>query len=158
LIFNQIDESKIARARADVKAIQTAIMMFKKDTGCFPNRTAGADGLTNTIQVLVSDGSLVSNIGTTNWNGASSPLLSHLRTNDVGYPAATWKGPYLPDASPDPWGNAYMVGVKNFDDTVAGAPNAVGAVWVISAGPNGTIETGINDDTLSGDDIGIRIR
>lgn len=150
MIFNQIDESKIARARGDVKTIQTALMMFKKDNSCFPNRTNGADPATNTIQVLFSEGVVITDLATKGWNGADNQLLNHLRINDNGYPAAMWKGPYLASADADPWGNRYMVGSKNFD--------GAGPVWIFSAGPDGIIQTGIDDDVLSGDDIGIRLK
>jgi general secretion pathway protein G len=152
LIFNQIDESRVARARGDVKTIQSSIMMFRKDNSCFPNRTVGADPTTNTIAVLFSDGNPISNLATTNWNGTNDLLVNHLKTNANGYPAALWKGAYLPEAGADPWGNTYLVGSKNFDDP-AGKP-----VWILSAGPDGILQTGINDDALSNDDIGIRVK
>ena len=37
MIFNQIDEAKIARAQADCKSISTAILLFRKDLGKWPN-------------------------------------------------------------------------------------------------------------------------
>ncbi len=57
----------------------------------------------------------------------------------------------------DPWGNAYMVNVAPLGK--AGQP-----VWVISAGPNGLLETTVSDtgyfaaEILTGDDIGFRIQ
>ncbi len=150
MIFNQIDESKIAKAKGDAKTIQTAIMMFRKDNSCFPNRTTGADPTTNTIKVLFSEGTPIVDLTTKGWDGANNQLLNHLRINDNGYPAAMWKGPYLPAADPDPWGNRYMVGAQNFENN--------SAVWILSAGPDGIIQTGINDDILSGDDIGLRFK
>lgn len=43
-----------------------------------------------------------------------------------------------------------MIGAKNFD--------GAGPVWILSAGPDGIIQTGIDDDVLSGDDVGIRLK
>ncbi len=55
--------------------------------------------------------------------------------------------------SPDPWGNAYVVN--------AGVP-ADAAVWVLSAGPDGVIDTPfIQPDALAatqGDDRALRVR
>lgn len=150
MIFNQIDESKISKAKGDAKSFQTAITMFRKDNSCWPNRTNGADPTTNTIQVLFSEGTAIADLATKGWNGSNNQLLNHLRINDNGYPAAMWKGPYLPEAGADPWGNQYMVGAKNFENS--------SAVWILSAGPDGVIQTGIDDDILSGDDIGIRLK
>ena len=151
MIFNQIDESKTAKAKGDVKTIQTALMMFRKDNSCFPNRTNGADPTTNTIQVLFSEGAQIADLATKNWNGTSDQLVAHMRANEVGYPAAMWKGPYLPAFDADPWGNRYMIGAGNFDTTGTSS-------WILSAGPDGIIQTGFNDDALSGDDIGIRLK
>lgn len=150
MIFNQIDESKIAKARGDSKTIQTALMMFRKDNSCFPNRTNGADPATNTIQVLFSEGNVIADLASKGWDGANNQMLNHLRLNDNGYSAALWKGPYLATADADPWGNRYMIGAKNFDGT--------GPVWILSAGPDGIIQTGIDDDVLSGDDVGLRLK
>jgi len=55
----------------------------------------------------------------------------------------------------------YMVGAKNFEESVGGVPKpdpTPKPVWILSAGPDGIINTGIDDDILSGDDIGIRFK
>lgn len=52
------------------------------------------------------------------------------------------------ETSPDPWRNAYLVNA-----------GASGATWVISAGPNGILETPFQGATVAqGDDIAARIR
>ena len=48
---------------------------------------------------------------------------------------------------PDGWGNRLLVN--------AGGP---GAVWVLSAGPNGIVETAFDGTQPEGDDIAVRIR
>ena len=53
--------------------------------------------------------------------------------------------------TPDPWGNGYVVNLR------AGAK---AAVWLLSAGPDGTLQTpfdGSSSSTL-GDDVGRRLR
>jgi hypothetical protein len=56
--------------------------------------------------------------------------------------------------SADPWGNCYVV---NLAAIAAGEP---AIVWVLSAGPNGVIDTPFvtASETLAGDDVGIRVR
>ena len=52
-------------------------------------------------------------------------------------------------AAPDPWGNQYLV--------ISTGP--AGPVTVLSAGPNGIVETPFNDaGRPSGDDIGYQVR
>jgi hypothetical protein len=78
-----------------------------------------------------------------------------------------WNGPYFSsDIEADPWGHRYSVNVALIDLS-PGAATASGqakmAVWVISAGPNGIIETPFAASILSsaqpgGDDIGTRIQ
>jgi hypothetical protein len=55
--------------------------------------------------------------------------------------------------SRDPWGNMYICNIR--DINTPGVP-----VWIISAGPNGTIDTSVDPSQAStaGDDIGIRIK
>jgi hypothetical protein len=50
----------------------------------------------------------------------------------------------------DPWGRAYVTNATEFLTT--------GAVWIISAGPDGIVQTGRGAMDLSGDDIGVRIK
>lgn len=63
--------------------------------------------------------------------------------------------PLLPSArmEPDPWGNQYLV---NTSGLVRGA-----TVWVLSAGPNGIVDTPFDapgGSQPAGDDVGARIR
>lgn len=52
--------------------------------------------------------------------------------------------------SPDPWGNEILVNASAGKDS---------SMWVISAGPNGIVETGFADAASpTGDDVGARIR
>ncbi len=51
--------------------------------------------------------------------------------------------------SSDPWGHCYLVNADAFEKKTDEKP------WVLSAGPNGRIDTSTNDKNPSGDDIGI---
>lgn len=101
---------------------------------------------------------------------AADRLDVHLRLNGRAYPDGTsnpgsgWNGPYLskPLAS-DPWGHAYLINTG----FLRGMPPRAGwctrcAVYVISAGPNGLIETPfqqpIANANIFGDDLAVRIQ
>ena len=70
-------------------------------------------------------------------------------------------------AQPDPWGNAYLVllGRTHIDSATTSADRAL-PVLVLSAGPNGAIETPFDPATNDagivsfggGDDVGVRVR
>lgn len=156
MIFGQIDESKKSRAQADIKSIATAISKFRMDTGAWPNRDVGTDPTTNTIQVIATDPSAnvqYPAVGASNWPLTTDAVVRWMMSyfgpydpanpTDTGaprnYPKAMWKGPYLTDAPADPWGHSYLVGAKNFDDATGLLP-----VWIISAGPDGIIQTPID--------------
>lgn len=154
MIFTQIDESRIARAQGDMKSIQNALMLFRKDVGTWPDKTAP-----NVVGVtLLYTGSL-STIPTqtgTNWNlGTAQQLFNHLKTDDNGAYGTLWKGPYLNATEADPWDHAYIINADQFSGT--------GPLWVVSAGPDGIVQTSANADVCSdtkngGDDICLRLR
>lgn len=97
-------------------------------------------------------------------------LDAHLRVNDHRYsavpdgPRAGWNGPYLAAAvDGDPWGNAYLVNVKFLTATPSRHDaRPADAVFVLSAGPNGVVETPFAQTVKTarafGDDIVIRIQ
>lgn len=153
MIFNQVEESRLSRAQGDCKSIQTAIMRFRNDVGRWPNLQSGTTNFT----FLYSNGYTAGGAADTQLGPLSytltpaSGLMDHLTSNDPGYPAAMWKGPYINDLTADPWGNPYIVDAAGLD-----TPSL--PVYVISAGPNGTFETSAGVTNLGGDDIGIRIK
>lgn len=146
LIFKEIDESKITRASADVKSISSALFVFRKDTGQWPVSASCEP----TITLLHGSGTLPAFAAAT-WDQSSFNSLNfYLNTDDNGCWPTTWKGPYMATVSPDPWGYAYVIDAKEFMTN--------GATWLLSAGPNGNVETGIADAAPVGDDIGVRIK
>jgi hypothetical protein len=107
------------------------------------------------------------------WLEATSGVIDdHLRTNRRGYryrrpgEYGGWNGPYLStEIKGDPWGNRYSINSQWLDSgsSVAdgqGRPRR--AVFVVSAGANGVIETPfeqpVTDAQAAGDDIVIRIQ
>jgi general secretion pathway protein G len=78
------------------------------------------------------------------------------------YPS--WRGPYLSvDLSSDPWGRAYVINVIPLfcGETVTGAApaGALGLGWILSGGPNRTIQTLFTDSKVhaDSDDVGTNL-
>jgi prepilin-type N-terminal cleavage/methylation domain-containing protein len=176
-IANIINDARVARARSDSQTLVGAIVQFYKDNGFFPQWATASGGGPGTAQsrvdLLVSRGNIPAEDQPSPWTTGRSDLLSNqLLINAPVYtlkaPSSQfgWNGPYLsPDLGADPWGNRYVVNVGLIDVTAGplgrnGAPKS--AVWVLSAGSNGIIETLYSQlaiaATLGGDDIGIRIQ
>ncbi len=153
LIFKEIDESKITRATADIKSISTAIMVMKKDTGNWPNLDGSTVDCNPTMTLLVGAGNMPGNMAAQGYNGMTYSLIdSYLAEEGTNCYGAKWKGPYMAHVGKDPWGNAYIINADSFSAT---AP-----VWIISAGPNGQIDTAANSVTIAAgiDDVGVRIK
>jgi prepilin-type N-terminal cleavage/methylation domain-containing protein len=178
-VIKHLDDSKRARAQNDCLVIGAAIGSFYKDVARFPNmNAAGAPNVT----LLVSQGNIPAmGTGVTTWNAATTAaacdLLSNHLTDDTPknqstniYPTATtapgsefiWRGPYQTSFPADPWGNRYAVNIGNATSTSTNS----NAVWVLSAGPDGRIQTSFNPAqpavgttlTASGDDIVYRLK
>lgn len=107
------------------------------------------------------------------WLEAATGLIDdHLITNRAGHrvkrPSDTsgWNGPYISAViKSDPWGKRYMVNTGWLSGGATAADEKGDmrrAVFVVSAGDNGVIDTPydqpINDASLQGDDIGVRIQ
>jgi Type II secretion system (T2SS), protein G len=130
----ELPDGKLVRAQADLKSIQVALDRFKADYGLWPTRVDGAVSATATVEVLFSEGGKIASPGT--WP-VDNPLVykqlaGYFVDNDRNYPPKKWKGPYLKETA-DPWGNTYLVGVRNLEKSLP--------VWIISAGPDGILQT-----------------
>jgi hypothetical protein len=72
-----------------------------------------------------------------------------------GYPTdldRSWRGPYVDDVTADPWGRKYVANVWNAHG------DRGGPLWVLSAGPNGRVDTRPSSRTVSGDDVARLLR
>jgi type II secretory pathway pseudopilin PulG len=162
------EATKEAEAEVEVQVIQRAIVKLARDTVRFPlykdgARTAGEPE----IELLRGPGEDPIDHDGLKWLTTTKvdDLENHLVKNNPGavryatngrFP---WQGPYLGRIDPDPWGRRYLVNIKNAHP----AENPGRVVWVLSAGPNGKIET---DPTAladanpapGGDDIAVRIK
>ncbi len=157
-VLKYISEAQSDRAQSDVGNISAMINDLIKDTGQYPgNKLASGKTFLCSGTSTIAGG----NFGGTTANCES--LENHLVVNSPGTAATTddypstgklrWKGPYITNSTDgDPWGNAYEVNAS----TLVGGNTSV--TWVISAGPDGTFQTSTSSTTLSGDDIGVRIK
>lgn len=150
MIFSQIDESKIARATGDTKSIMSSVLAFRKDVGKWPISNA-PNGCMENIDMLTGTGTTPTGFPAGWFNANPSTMSDHLVNSNACYPGPPWKGPYMAGVGADPWGNSYIINADSF--AISG-----NAVWVLSAGPNTSIETTPNDQTLQGDDIGVRLK
>lgn len=127
----------------DLERIALGVKQYVDDTRTFPTGAAGA----TTLHYLYSDGIRPQNNALA--SGPGLHLADFLETGSLG--GESWKGPYL-DANigPDPWGNAYIVNVNGFFSSIE-------RVIVLSAGPNGQINTAPSATTAGGDDLMILI-
>ena len=158
-VLKYIDEARGDRAQNDVKNISAMLNDLIKDTGKFPGDKLNTAVTGDTF--LCGPGT----VGQAGWGSSTTcqDLANHLVTNSPGdtvttddYPSGSgkfrWKGPYITNLSEDPWGNAYQINAS----TLVGGNTSV--TWVISAGPDAIFQTSVSSTTLSGDDVGVRIK
>jgi hypothetical protein len=119
--------TKAVRAQLDMQAIAEGLGRYSLDTHLLPT---GVGGRTN-VTWLHGPGQLPAehSFGTPD-QGRS--LAAVLMTAEMGGEA--WKGPYLTELRPDPWGRAYLVNAE-------GWILARERPMVLSAGPDGRVQT-----------------
>jgi len=180
VVFRYIDDANVSRAQGDVTSIAAAINKMYKDTGRWPIKETGTDNaawaaatdpsiLTSATGCDATDADLATcdtsepGVGTTAWSFTTKAdsLDRHLITNGATYATTgnkAWKGPYLDNiTSTDPWGRSYLVNIRG------AAPANDDKVIVISAGPDGILQTNWNEAPETpaagaGDDIVARVR
>jgi len=178
-VMTYVAQSRRIRAQQDVRTIGLALQRFWHDTGIVPGqpdpRTAIAYGVG--FDVLTTDGrepvlgADANECGA--WlNSASGRFEDHLSNNVPGYPLKAdahspgWNGPYV--AAPpqaDPWGQCYMVNsvfLAPGEPLIRDDGTVNNAVFVLSAGANGKIETPFDQPATmvatNGDDIVHRLQ
>jgi len=162
-ITKYIDDSKIAKARNETQVVAAAVTNAYKDLGRWPNRNTAATDYGGLYTGTTTPAAAFFGAAT-GWTAAGAgwnSLDTHLVTNGHTYPATgdtRWAGPYAVTLPVDPWGRPYVINAANF--TSATTPPT--PVWVLSAGPNGVINTSIATtpaaSVTGGDDIGFRVR
>ena len=183
MVFRHLEDAKISRAQSESETIANAVLAYYKDVGKWPITNAnGPSG--NSVSRVISSTVIAPSAGAGaasgagNWGtyGTTKHLGDYLFYNNPDdnssadgsgadeagqdWPTtgpSSWKGPYLDSYElKDPWGNAYVLNSRYFP---GGAYNGTvrHRVYVLSAGPNGTWETGYSDastEEIKGDDIG----
>ncbi len=190
--IDQMESARVARAKQDVIGIQGALKAFHTDTGAWPTRTSSGptgvevlrSGNTDAGFTLFATTQTTGNVpdpdvGNTDWVGTNADaLVNHLTLDNPDGTTTTansdyvdagvnWNGPYMPQVFNDPWGRNYLVYAKAFVESNDGATESPSDiyVWVISGGPNETLETNVTSPILnnveatglstSHDDIGV---
>lgn len=169
-----IREERLARAQSDALAIANGIARFRQELGFLPQWAqadmGGPGRPEDRLRILIGPGDLPEETVRSPWTSTGAQQVGRLEDqlvlNAPGYRLATegtegWTGALVTDPiTEDPWGGAYVVNVGLLDD----GPGAwyQPAVWVLSAGPNGIVETLFEQQAasavLGGDDVGIRLR
>jgi prepilin-type N-terminal cleavage/methylation domain-containing protein len=93
-------------------------------------------------------------------NVTGSDILGARDYDETESRSKRWKGPYIANVSVDPWGQTYIAHVGAMEEN--GIPVIITSPrlfekpegWILSAGPDGLLQTSPTDTTLSGDDIG----
>ena len=81
LILKEIDEARITRAYADIRSLSTSIVVFRKDTGKWPN----LDGSCNaTVTFIYGEGALPANLAAQGYDQTTSVHLDDYLTSDAG--------------------------------------------------------------------------
>ncbi len=161
---DQIEKGRQARAAMDVNSIANAISDFNGDTNEWPDR----QGTEPNFYEVLRSGQQNANfdlfgeattgnvddpdVGLSGWSATSGTvdaLVNHLTLDEEGYVEAgvNWNGPYMPQIFNDPWGRNYMVYAKAFTVGTDGDDDLF--VWVVSGGPNETLETSVTSPILN---------
>ncbi len=170
MVLNYIDDAKMAKAEGDVRTLGQVVLTLTKDVQHFPMYTDGTVTTGDpTVELLRGPGNTPTDSTASGQQWLTTTKLGELENHLVKNNPGTakygtighfvWKGPYLEKVNEDPWGNRYLINIKNGNP---GDPDKK-VIWVLSAGPNGKIETNPNALTDSGpaaggDDVAIRIR
>jgi type II secretory pathway pseudopilin PulG len=185
------EDSRVARAENECMVLGAAITSFNRDLGRWPTADGTSDALPDKLLFGESAAGSPATMaaGVTSWLDAPRDFLdNHLLLNDPGgatndYPSASqngegvWRGPYVYMLSADPWGRRYYTNLGAFwatDGAWAGSGDNLPrlAVYVLSAGPNGRIETFPRQDgsvpygqpvadrmyAIGGDDVAFKIK
>lgn len=175
LAFSYLSDAKKTQAQNDANQVAEAIARFVRDTALPPykNNTATdkSQAFVSTTDFDCLQGSVGGDpdVGTSGWACAVKDTIdNHMIINAPAGDATkkykttgktAWKGPYLPNVPADPWGKRYLVNIGQANPSASPAK----AVWVLSAGPDGKIDTAFDKDaattfTASGDDIIARVK
>jgi type II secretory pathway pseudopilin PulG len=149
-IATRVNQARLQRVAEDEASIARSLEAFHRAHGYWPATDPPADPDGGApIDALYGPGRIPLEQGGNDWHqGRLSPLSGCISTG-VGA---------------DPWGNHYLVNIRLGRLAGEGARGEAGSkrIWVLSAGPNGIIETPFEQDggraAVGGDDVATRVR
>ncbi len=164
IVTSYVERARLEAARSDLKNIVAAIVQYNTDTKVWPIYTTTAFSTTPDINGSVYD--VVTTTGNdaiagggytgSSTNGALDSILNANSMNVTTSGVRAWRGAYL-ELGADPWGTRYYLTAKSLK------PGNTSAAFVLSPGPNQTIDTTMVQSqsgavTTGGDDLVIRIK
>ena len=166
MVSGYLDQARVARAQADVRTIADSIKLYNRDTGRWPIYDSSADYSGDSVPGTNSKLEFGTSTGNSPTAGASWALGTTLNTTSLelyinndrsgvgtaAFPRAGFRGPYVGSVDSDPWGNKYLLNAANLKRS------STNHAYIISAGPNGTLETNRDVATTAnvsagGDDV-----
>ena|SRR5262245_20588510 len=144
LMASEIEDTRISRAMADASRVSGAVERYARDLGALPGALEKGGATTSLTSAAPLPGGLPT--------GPRARLAEWIGPEAAGRAetAKGWKGPYLGEVGPDPWGRAYVVLVPS--------GGTRGHVWALSAGRDGALQTHEFSDAIAGDDVGVMLR
>ena len=138
-IGEEVGEARRMQTLADMDAIAGALARYQADTLTLPT---GIGGRTD-VAWLYGPGKIPA-ANPFSAGGEARALEDALLNASLG--GTRWAGPYLGALSPDPWGGAYLVNVDGWLD-------ARERPMILSAGPDGIVQTAPDAREPGGDDL-----
>jgi type II secretory pathway pseudopilin PulG len=158
-IGDYVEDARRVKASEDVQVLASTFARFIYDV---PDQTKAGGWARADLLVGPGDVPVLADGGDTAWTAdvdgtRVARLEDHLMVNTPGYPtrqsgpryvAGGWRGSYLNQLTPDPWGHRYAINVRT---CASGQADTI----VLSPGPNGVVETAFAADGVSpgGDDV-----
>ncbi len=128
-------------ALEDCSRIAAALRQFSADTGLTLSDLEAGSGSAHLVGPGLVPGGIADD------SVRDDILALALTRSELAATSTTWSGPYMMALREDPWERAYVV-----------TPSAGGSSpWVLSAGPNGVIETDPLSRVIRGDDVGVAL-
>jgi prepilin-type N-terminal cleavage/methylation domain-containing protein len=164
IITSYVERARLNAARNDLKNIAASVVQYNTDTKVWPIYTTTAFSTTPDLNGAVYDVVYTSGNNAivgggytgTSTNGDLDSILNGNTMNVTTSGPRAWKGAYL-ELGADPWGTRYYLTAKSLK------PTSTNAAFILSPGPNQTIDTTMVQSqsgavTTGGDDLLVRIK
>lgn len=138
-----LDRAERERASVDAAQLAGALGNLFADTRLAPTGVGGAPG----VRLLLGSSGREPDLPVVVAAGERATFDDILGRN--AYADERWRGPYLTEVPVDPWGQSYAAWIEDF--------HGPAAVWVLSAGPDGRLDTPPGSTEPLGDDLGANL-